>query len=96
MAPKLLKAITFTHLAQVIKLYINQRNYGNIDGLNFVGKRLCLGESLAKNTYFLFTTALFKKFRLEAIPNEPLPSLQPTNGLTLGYQGFKAVALPRT
>lgn len=57
---------------------------------------MCLGESLAKNTYFLFTTALFKKFRLEAIPNEPLPSLQPTNGLTLGYEGFKAVAVPRT
>ncbi len=62
---------------------------------NTVGKRSCLGESLAKNTYFLFTTALIKNFRLEAIPNEPMPSVEPTNGFTLGYEGFKAIAVPR-
>ncbi|KAI9553139.1 hypothetical protein GHT06_021032 [Daphnia sinensis] len=61
-----------------------------------LGKRMCLGESLAKNTYFLFTAALIKKFRFEPVPNEPLPSLDPTNGFTLGYQGFKAVVTPRS
>ncbi|KAK4014855.1 hypothetical protein OUZ56_027365 [Daphnia magna] len=61
-----------------------------------LGKRMCLGESLAKNTYFLFTAALIKKFRFEPVPNEPLPSLDPTNGFTLGYQGFKVVVTPRS
>ncbi|XP_045035920.1 methyl farnesoate epoxidase isoform X4 [Daphnia magna] len=61
-----------------------------------LGKRMCLGESLAKNTYFLFTAALIKKFRFDPVPDEPLPSLDPTNGFTLGYQGFKAVVTPRS
>ena len=57
---------------------------------------MCLGDSLAKNTYFLFTAALIKQFRFEPTPNEPLPSLDPTNGFTLGYRGFKAVVVPRS
>jgi methyl farnesoate epoxidase/farnesoate epoxidase len=57
---------------------------------------MCLGDSLAKNTYFLFTAALIKQFRFEPAPNEPLPSLDPTNGFTLGYRGFKAVVVPRS
>lgn len=56
---------------------------------------MCLAASLASNTYFLFTTALFKEFRVQPIPNEPLPSLEPNNGFTLGYKGFKAVVTPR-
>lgn len=57
---------------------------------------MCLGDSLAKNTYFLFTAALIKKFRFEPVPNEALPSLDPTNGFTLGYRDFKAVIVPRS
>ncbi|XP_032796985.2 methyl farnesoate epoxidase [Daphnia magna] len=61
-----------------------------------LGRRMCLGDSLAKNTYFLFTAALIKKFRFEPVENEPLPSLNPKIGFTLGYQGFKAVVTPRS
>ncbi|XP_046656380.1 methyl farnesoate epoxidase-like [Daphnia pulicaria] len=61
-----------------------------------IGKRMCLGDSLAKNTYFLFTAALIKKFRFEPVQNEPLPSLDPINGFTVGYSGFKAVVVPRS
>lgn len=57
---------------------------------------MCLGESLAKNTYFLFTTSLFKTFRFLPLAGETLPSLDPINGFTLGYHGFKAVVIPRT
>lgn len=46
--------------------------------------------------YFLFTAALIKKFRFEPVENEPLPSLNPKIGFTLGYQGFKAVITPRS
>ena len=54
------------------------------------------GDPLAKIPYFLFTAALIKQFRFEPTPNEPLPSLDPTNGFTLGYRGFKAVVVPRS
>lgn len=64
--------------------------------ISLTGKRMCLGESLAKNTYFLFTAGLIKKFKFEPVPNEPLPTLEPVNGFTLGYQGFKAVVTQRS
>merc|ERR1712136_299846 len=60
-----------------------------------IGKRQCLGESLAKNTYFLFTTAVLKTFHIERIPNEPLPPLDPNPGFVIGYKGFKAVLRER-
>lgn len=62
----------------------------------FLGRRNCLGESLAKNTYFLFTTAILKTFALERVRNEPLPTLDPIDGFTLGYKGFKAVLRERS
>jgi len=61
-----------------------------------VGKRMCLGESLARNTYYLFTAAVLKTFQLETTPNEPPPTLDPVDGFTLGYQGYNAVLRPRT
>jgi cytochrome P450 len=60
-----------------------------------VGKRMCLGESLAKNAYFLFTASLIKTFRFDKVPNQPLPTLDPINGFTLGYDGFSAMVTPR-
>jgi len=60
-----------------------------------VGKRNCLGESLARNTYYLFTTAILKTFDVERVPSEPLPTLEPINGFTIGYQGFKAALRQR-
>jgi len=61
-----------------------------------VGKRNCVGESLAKNTYFLFTTSILKMFHIERVPNEPLPTLDPINGFTLGCKPFKAVLRERS
>lgn len=60
------------------------------------GKRACLGEPLARNTYFLFMTSLLKTFEFRPIPDRPLPTLKPKNGLTLGYDGFEAIVTPRT
>ncbi len=56
---------------------------------------MCLGESLARNTYFLFTTALLKSYEFSVIPSEPLPSLLPKFGLTNAYEGFTAVLTRR-
>ncbi len=52
---------------------------------------MCLGEPLARNTFYLFTTALVKQFVIKPLPDQPLPSLEPQNGLGLGYPGFRAV-----
>lgn len=55
------------------------------------GKRMCLGESLARNNFFLFTTALLKTFEFSGIPGEPLPTTVPNYSVTNSYNGFKAV-----
>ncbi|CAH1777735.1 unnamed protein product, partial [Owenia fusiformis] len=54
-----------------------------------VGKRACLGESLAKQELFLFFTALLQRYRLEVPPGEPLPSMERVPGLTVGPKPFK-------
>jgi methyl farnesoate epoxidase/farnesoate epoxidase len=56
---------------------------------------MCSGEALAKNTYFLFTAALVKLFQFKPVQGQPLPTLDPINGVTLGYEGFKAAVLAR-
>ncbi|XP_021956777.1 cytochrome P450 2J3 [Folsomia candida] len=39
------------------------------------GKRVCLGESLAKDELFLFTACLFQRFRVTPDPNGPPPTM---------------------
>ena len=53
---------------------------------------MCLGEPLARNTFYLFTTAIVKQFKLEPVGGTQfMPTLEPDNGLTMGYRGFKAI-----
>ena len=52
------------------------------------GKRICLGESLARSTIFLFFTSIMQRFRF-SMPINPsdsnlIPTLNPIPGLTLG------------
>lgn len=56
---------------------------------------MCLGEPLTRNSYFLFTAALVKTFNFNAIPDQPLPTLEPVAGFTLAYDGFQAIVTPR-
>lgn len=60
-----------------------------------LGKRTCLGESLARNTFFLFVTALVKSFEFVPIAEKTLPSLHPLEGVTLAPQPFDAILFPR-
>nr|QST15063.1 CYP370A1 protein [Diaphanosoma celebensis] len=60
-----------------------------------IGKRTCLGEPVARNSFYLFVTSLIKSFTFSAVPGRPLPTLEPRNGFTLGYKGFEAVVAPR-
>uniref|UniRef100_A0A914DUV0 Cytochrome P450 n=1 Tax=Acrobeloides nanus TaxID=290746 RepID=A0A914DUV0_9BILA len=52
-----------------------------------VGKRVCLGEGLAKMELFLFTANLFNHFRFKMIPNKP-PSMVRKLGGTVIPEGF--------
>lgn len=40
------------------------------------GKRVCLGESLARDELFLFVASLFQRFRVATDPNGPKPTLE--------------------
>lgn len=63
--------------------------------LCFKGKRVCLGEPLARNTVFLISAALLKTFTFESMPNQPPPTLEPTLGAVLSPKPFKAVVVRR-
>jgi len=73
-----------------LKLHIYTTNF-----LKILGKRSCLGESLARNIYFLFVASVVKSFELEPASDEPAPTLDPVGGFILVYDGFKAVLHPR-
>jgi len=41
-----------------------------------VGKRVCPGETLARDELFLFTTAIFQRFQIGFVPNKPVPQME--------------------
>lgn len=88
------------YIVAVIRIF-QQQHYrklfvGFCHLLDIIGKRACLGEPLARNTYFLFTASLLKVFEFHPLPDRPLPTLKPKNGLTLSYDGFEAIVTPRS
>lgn len=92
------KLITSYRSALVIFKFLQHSNrwFDLCNIFTTLGKRACLGEPLARNTYFLFMTSLLKTFEFRPVPDRPLPTLKPKNGLTLGYDGFEAIVTPRT
>ena len=52
---------------------------------------MCLGEPLARNTFFLLATTLVKTFEFKSVPGEPLPTLEPIAGITLSPKPYEAV-----
>jgi len=61
-----------------------------------VGKRQCLGESLAKTELFLIFTRLIQMFTFEACDGYPRPSPEPVAGFILAPKPFYARAVPRS
>ncbi|XP_020391473.1 cytochrome P450 2K1-like [Rhincodon typus] len=58
------------------------------------GRRICLGESLAKMELFLFFTTLMQRFSFRALPTAPL-DLTPCVGLTLCPKPHQVCAIVR-
>jgi hypothetical protein len=49
---------------------------------------VCLGETIAKDTLFIFFATLLKLFSFERIPYKDLPTTEPVVGVTLRPQPF--------
>ena len=56
-----------------------------------IGKRQCLGETLARDTLFLYFTNIFHQFRIRLADESRDASLEPVNGFLLSPQDFKIV-----
>uniref|UniRef100_A0A915PIV8 Cytochrome P450 n=1 Tax=Setaria digitata TaxID=48799 RepID=A0A915PIV8_9BILA len=56
-----------------------------------IGKRQCLGESLAKAELFLIYANLMRHFRFRTVPNEPNPSTKRVFGLTTSPPPYKCL-----
>ena len=65
-----------------------------------VGKRYCLGQSLAEKKYFWFFTSLMQKFDINPDPNQPLPSYHmsdsPQTSMVRSAPTFNIIFSPRT
>lgn len=59
------------------------------------GRRVCLGESMAKTELFLFFSRLIRDFKLEENTKEPLPNLEGRIGVTLAPHPFSVIFSPR-
>ena len=59
------------------------------------GRRVCLGESLARMQLFLVLARLLHSFKFENPPGCDLPTLQPDVGIVLMPQSFNVCAIKR-
>jgi len=83
----------------------NPDRFMSKDGKNFVknenlfafsyGKRVCLGENLGRDEFFLFFTSIFQRFQIQKDPSKPEPTLEPEYGFILSSKPFSCVMKDR-
>lgn len=61
-----------------------------------VGRRMCLGEILARMEIFLFFSSLLHSFDISVPQGETLPSLKGNAGVTISPNAFKVSLKPRS
>ncbi|XP_077863305.1 steroid 17-alpha-hydroxylase/17,20 lyase-like [Saccoglossus kowalevskii] len=59
------------------------------------GRRMCLGEQLAKMQMFLFVGCLVQSFRFQEVPGESYPDLEPESGMFRLVKPYKTVISKR-
>ena len=77
--------------------FIDRNNCFRQDDWNIpfgIGRRKCLGETLARTETFLFFANVLKKFKFVQVGYSP-PSLEPDVGFTCGPYPFKTKILFR-
>lgn len=67
----------------------------NYNVSNVTGRRKCLGETLAKNTVFLFTACLLQKFQFILSPGHLEPTLDGIDGFTIAPPDISVIAVKR-
>ncbi|XP_050392965.2 cytochrome P450 2B4 [Patella vulgata] len=60
-----------------------------------LGRRTCLGESLAKMELFLFMTTLIQRFEFKPVDPDNLPTLKGVFGITHAPSKYEVRAIPR-
>ncbi|PAV92393.1 hypothetical protein WR25_04167 [Diploscapter pachys] len=60
-----------------------------------IGKRICLGEGLARMELFLFIANLYNQFEILPVDPNNLPTTKKTWGITMGAQKYKVLLKPR-
>ena len=60
-----------------------------------VGRRMCLGEVLAKMELFLFFSSLLHSFDIKLPEGHTMPSLKGNVGITISPDQFKVCLIPR-
>ncbi|KAM9831688.1 cytochrome P450 2J2-like [Neosynchiropus ocellatus] len=58
------------------------------------GKRVCIGENLARIELFIFLTSLLQRFTLAPVPGEE-PTMEGVLGFTHSPQEYRILAIPR-
>lgn len=54
-----------------------------------LGKRVCAGETIARNTIFLFVTTFFEKYTVSLPKGDPLPDTEAMTGFTTAPKPFR-------
>jgi hypothetical protein len=60
------------------------------------GKRVCLGETLARDEVFLFLTNMFHRYNIRVADENPDPTLEPTIAFLRAPQDYKVVMTERS
>ncbi len=60
-----------------------------------IGKRVCIGQSLAKVELFLLVSSLFQRFKVSTVPDEPKPTIEYSTGTVLILKPHQLVLTER-